>query len=62
MDTTFEQSVLFYVNGKRQKVTVKDLPKGPYTTLLQYLRAAGLTGTKLGCGEVTDRRDRRFFW
>eukprot|EP00903_Cladosiphon_okamuranus_P009641 g9174.t1 len=39
--------LVFFVNGVKQ--VVRDAQ--PQTTLLQYLRAAGLTGTKLGCGE-----------
>ncbi|CAN0225347.1 unnamed protein product, partial [Ectocarpus sp. 13 AM-2016] len=39
--------LIFFVNGAKQ--VVKDAQ--PQTTLLQHLRAAGLTGTKLGCGE-----------
>ncbi|KAJ2784356.1 hypothetical protein H4R18_001160 [Coemansia javaensis] len=39
--------VLFYLNGERVELGQLDLD----TTLLQYLRGAGLTGTKLGCGE-----------
>ncbi|CAN0411520.1 unnamed protein product [Pylaiella littoralis] len=39
--------LIFFVNGVKQ--VVKDAQ--PQTTLLQHLRAAGLTGTKLGCGE-----------
>ncbi|KAJ2855782.1 hypothetical protein J3B02_001980, partial [Coemansia erecta] len=40
-------NILFYVNGARVVVEAPDLDQ----TLLQYLRSAGLTGTKLGCGE-----------
>jgi xanthine dehydrogenase iron-sulfur cluster and FAD-binding subunit A len=36
------------VNGRR--VVLANAK--PEMTLLQYLRLAGLTGTKLGCGEV----------
>eukprot|EP00752_Nemacystus_decipiens_P001721 g1664.t1 len=39
--------LVFFLNGVKQ--VVKDAQ--PQITLLQYLRAAGLTGTKLGCGE-----------
>ena len=53
MEPVFEENILLYVNGKRHNVKARDLPRGPYTTLLQFLRAAGLTGTKLGCGEVS---------
>jgi hypothetical protein len=40
--------LLLYINGKR--VVVQDVR--PEMTLLQFLRQSGLTGTKLGCGEV----------
>ncbi|EFJ27160.1 hypothetical protein SELMODRAFT_172098 [Selaginella moellendorffii] len=41
------QEPILYVNGKRYI-----LPDGlAHTTLLEYLRGLGLTGTKLGCGE-----------
>ncbi|PNH11767.1 Xanthine dehydrogenase [Tetrabaena socialis] len=52
MVTTEEGAVstpdpIFYVNGKRYA-----LPAGRgETTLLQFLRDNGLSGTKLGCGE-----------
>ena len=40
----------FFVNGKEYNLTPgKDFM--PETTLLTWLRAKGLTGTKLGCGE-----------
>ncbi|KAJ2783497.1 hypothetical protein GGI15_002555 [Coemansia interrupta] len=40
--------ILFYLNGSRVVIEEPDLDQ----TLLQYLRTtAGLTGTKLGCGE-----------
>lgn len=39
--------LIFYVNGAKK--VAKDVQ--PETTLLQYLRQSGLTGTKLGCGE-----------
>ena len=42
--------MLLYVNGQRR--ALKHAP--PEMTLLQYLRQAGLTGTKLGCGEVSE--------
>ena len=45
----WESELLFYVNG--QRTALRHAP--PETTLLQYLRQAGLTGTKLGCGEVS---------
>lgn len=44
----WETELLVYVNGQRR--ALKHAP--PEMTLLQYLRQAGLTGTKLGCGEV----------
>jgi xanthine dehydrogenase/oxidase len=40
--------LLFYVNGVKHELT--DVQ--PEVTLLEYLRSTGLTGTKLGCGEV----------
>ena len=39
--------LIFFVNGAKH--VVRDVQ--PQTTLLQYLRRVGLTGTKLGCGE-----------
>ena len=39
--------IAFLLNGK--KVVVSDLP--PSTTLLEYIRASSLTGTKEGCAE-----------
>ncbi|CAN0323349.1 unnamed protein product, partial [Scytosiphon promiscuus] len=40
--------LVFFVNGAKK--VVRDVQ--PQTTVLQYLRAAGLTGsTKLGCGQ-----------
>ncbi|OZJ03098.1 hypothetical protein BZG36_03360 [Bifiguratus adelaidae] len=42
-----DDSILFFLNG--QKVTLSN--PDPETTVLQYLRAQGLTGTKLGCGQ-----------
>lgn len=44
----WQSEMLLYVNGQRR--ALKHAP--PEMTLLQYLRQAGLTGTKLGCGEV----------
>jgi xanthine dehydrogenase iron-sulfur cluster and FAD-binding subunit A len=38
----------FFLNGR--KVVLADVQ--PEVTLLEFLRAKGLTGTKLGCGEV----------
>ncbi len=37
-----------YVNGKRHVI----YNPSPEATLLEFLRGIGLTGTKLGCGEV----------
>ena len=39
--------LVFFVNGSKQ--VARNVQ--PETTLLQYLRNTGLTGTKLGCGE-----------
>ncbi|CAM9133456.1 unnamed protein product, partial [Ascophyllum nodosum] len=39
--------LVFFVNGAKH--VIRDVQ--PQTTLLQFLRRAGLTGTKLGCGE-----------
>ncbi|CAM9792090.1 unnamed protein product, partial [Hapterophycus canaliculatus] len=41
------EHLVFFVNGAKK--IVRDAQ--PQTTVLQYLRAAGLTGTKLGCGQ-----------
>ena len=41
-------SLLFFLNGVKTVVT--DVQ--PEVTLLEFLREKGLTGTKLGCGEV----------
>ncbi|CAM9942756.1 unnamed protein product, partial [Choristocarpus tenellus] len=41
------EHLMFYVNGLKHVVRGIE----PETTLLQYLRKTGLTGTKLGCGE-----------
>lgn len=41
-------SLLFFLNGVKTVVT--DVQ--PEVTLLEFLRDKGLTGTKLGCGEV----------
>lgn len=38
-----------YVNGKKASFHRDQVD--PRTTLLQYLRSSGLTGTKLGCAE-----------
>jgi xanthine dehydrogenase/oxidase len=43
-----QHTLLFYLNGKRIELRRVE----PETTLLQYLRdTAGLSGSKLGCGE-----------
>lgn len=47
LTTSFDDSLCFYLNGTR---VVLDEPD-PELTLLEYLRAIGLTGTKLGCSE-----------
>ncbi|CAG8744792.1 24959_t:CDS:2, partial [Gigaspora rosea] len=44
---TFENKLRFYLNGTSVKIDNPD----PDTTLLNYIRSIGLTGTKLGCGE-----------
>mmetsp|Transcript_48329 Transcript_48329/g.127956 ORF Transcript_48329/g.127956 Transcript_48329/m.127956 type:complete len:1342 (-) Transcript_48329:125-4150(-) len=41
------RGLTLFVNGERRELTNVD----PEQTLLEYLRAQGLTGTKLGCGE-----------
>jgi len=43
----YRGSVLIYVNGTRHEVAAAD----SNGTLLEWLRGAGYTGTKLGCGE-----------
>lgn len=48
MKGEWQTDLLFYVNGKRTALS----NVSPEMTVLQYLRASGLTGTKLGCGEV----------
>lgn len=40
-------SLFVYVNGVKKTLANVE----PETTLLDYLRSTGLTGTKLGCGE-----------
>src|SRR5688500_18116933 len=47
MDEPLTQSFEFTLNGRR--VRVEGAP--PTTTLLQFLRRAGLTGSKEGCAE-----------
>lgn len=51
-------SLVLFVNGKRIHFPSSSSPSSssytpidPKTTLLQFLRSRGLTGTKLGCGE-----------
>ena len=47
---TASSRLYFFVNSKEYELRPgKDF--GPETTLLNWLRAKGLTGTKLGCGE-----------
>lgn len=43
----YDDTLRFYLNGTRVTLNSVD----PETTLLEYLRGIGLTGTKLGCGE-----------
>ena len=43
-----------WVNGKLHSVK----NPSPDMTLLEFLRGRGLTGTKLGCGEVINSKDR----
>ncbi|PYH45286.1 putative xanthine dehydrogenase HxA [Aspergillus saccharolyticus JOP 1030-1] len=43
----WDDTIRFYLNGT--KVTLDSI--NPETTLLEYLRGIGLTGTKLGCAE-----------
>ena len=43
----FKRALLFYVNGMKYEVSNAQ----PTMTLLEWLRANGLTGTKLGCSE-----------
>ncbi|CAG8519683.1 680_t:CDS:10 [Ambispora gerdemannii] len=43
----FSNKLEFYLNGTRVELENPD----PDTTLLQYIRSIGLTGTKLGCAE-----------
>lgn len=45
--TTYDDTLRFYLNGTRVELDNID----PETTLLEYLRGIGLTGTKLGCAE-----------
>ncbi|EKD21404.1 uncharacterized protein L3040_000560 [Drepanopeziza brunnea f. sp. 'multigermtubi'] len=45
--TTYDDTLRFYLNGTRVILGEFD----PETTLLEYLRGIGLTGTKLGCAE-----------
>lgn len=43
----FTNKLHFYLNGTEIILTNPD----PDTTLLQYVRSIGLTGSKLGCAE-----------
>ena len=43
----YDDTLRFYLNGTRVTLDSVD----PEVTLLEYLRAIGLTGTKLGCAE-----------
>ncbi|KAK5150383.1 hypothetical protein LTR04_006826 [Oleoguttula sp. CCFEE 6159] len=45
--TDFDDTLRFYLNGTKVVLDSAD----PEVTLLEYLRAIGLTGTKLGCAE-----------
>lgn len=53
-DEAWHKELLVYINGRR--TIIRNVR--PETTLLQYLRQIGLTGTKLGCGEVSSCRGR----
>ena len=44
------ERLVFYVNGRRVELAAADVD--PNVTLLGYVRGEGLTGSKLGCGEV----------
>ena len=43
----WRKELVLFVNGKRYEESDVD----PHTTLLEWLRSKGLTGTKLGCSE-----------
>ncbi|KAK5944532.1 hypothetical protein PMZ80_003814 [Knufia obscura] len=43
----YDDTLRFYLNGTKVELDSTD----PETTLLEYLRGIGLTGTKLGCAE-----------
>lgn len=45
--STYDDTLRFYLNGTKVVLDTAD----PETTLLEYLRGIGLTGTKLGCAE-----------
>lgn len=49
MSTEYSSTATLFINGKRFNVDSEKVD--PRWTLLQFLRKAGLTGTKLGCGE-----------
>jgi len=44
-------SVALFVNGEEHKLPARGYELDPELTVLEYLREAGLTGTKLACGE-----------
>ena len=46
--STCSASIEVWINGSKHTIDQPD----PEMTLLEYLRGVGLTGTKLGCGEV----------
>ena len=48
--SAYREHLTLFVNGKRHSVDASASAK-PFTTLLDWLRSIGLTGTKLGCGE-----------
>jgi len=45
--SNYSTSIVTFVNGRRHELA----EASPSTTLLEWLRSIGLTGTKLGCGE-----------
>ncbi|KAF0492202.1 putative xanthine dehydrogenase [Gigaspora margarita] len=47
LDLKFKTKLHFYLNGTSVEINNPE----PDTTLLQYVRSVGLTGTKLGCAE-----------
>ena len=44
-----QESLIFYVNGKRYELAAEAVD--PQMPLAEFLRAEGLTGTKIGCSE-----------